>query len=515
MFKTLLGSTSYKIGLIFGCRIIAAAIGVFFLPIYIRYLGAESYGLVAFYSTISAALTLLVLGLSSSSTREFAVLRAKNARPERMASLLLSIEVLYWGIVMCLGVLIIMLSPFIAGHWVNTKELDSQVVLYCVMLMGGLFICQMPSSVYEGTLAGLQKQAQQELITLSTAIVKAVGVVFILKYVNSSIIAFFIWQAVITLLGTLILRIYAYRVISIKSVKKFFSRKMLLGIRRYSVGMTGIAVVTFFISGIDKVVVSKFLMLEVVGYYNIAFLLSNLLVMISAPIHKIALPKFNELEAKNKFDELRSLYYKYNRWVIVLVMPAGLALAVFAPDILFLWTKNGKIALVTAPILRVASLGAIMNSIASTFYSYTLAKGNTRFGLYQNLFSLLVILPLIFVLTIKYGAVGAASCTLIYNALLLSVSLPIFHSIYMKGEYIFWLKNILSVPVCVAIIVFVGGRYIQKLYYPDLNLIQLMGINLLLFTLYAFLITDTRTSLLLIYNKIIRHGKEMSRTGDS
>ena len=44
-----------------------------FVPLYIKYLGEEAYGLISFFTTMQMALNLLGLGLSSTLRREFAL----------------------------------------------------------------------------------------------------------------------------------------------------------------------------------------------------------------------------------------------------------------------------------------------------------------------------------------------------------------------------------------------------------------------------------------------------------
>ncbi|HMD01147.1 MAG TPA: polysaccharide biosynthesis protein, partial [Ferruginibacter sp.] len=46
-------------------KIWSALIAILFIPLYIKFLGIEAYGLVGFYVTLLGAITLLDLGLSA------------------------------------------------------------------------------------------------------------------------------------------------------------------------------------------------------------------------------------------------------------------------------------------------------------------------------------------------------------------------------------------------------------------------------------------------------------------
>ena len=75
------------------CRVL---LGFLFVPLYINYLGIESYGLIGFSVSLSALLRLADLGLSSTLSREFARYSVLPESAERMRSLLKTLQTVYW-----------------------------------------------------------------------------------------------------------------------------------------------------------------------------------------------------------------------------------------------------------------------------------------------------------------------------------------------------------------------------------------------------------------------------------
>ncbi len=55
-----------------------ALLGIFFIPVYLHFLGIEAYGLVGFYATLLAFFILLDLGMGATLNREFARLSANE-----------------------------------------------------------------------------------------------------------------------------------------------------------------------------------------------------------------------------------------------------------------------------------------------------------------------------------------------------------------------------------------------------------------------------------------------------
>ena len=69
-----------------------------FVPLYIKYLGEEAYGLISFFTTMQMALNLLGLGLSSTLRREFALnINGGYEVNLRKYKLLRSIEVFFYS----------------------------------------------------------------------------------------------------------------------------------------------------------------------------------------------------------------------------------------------------------------------------------------------------------------------------------------------------------------------------------------------------------------------------------
>lgn len=53
-----------------GGRVWAGLIGLVFIPVYIRYLGIEAYGLIGLFAVMQAWLVLLDMGMTPTLTRE-------------------------------------------------------------------------------------------------------------------------------------------------------------------------------------------------------------------------------------------------------------------------------------------------------------------------------------------------------------------------------------------------------------------------------------------------------------
>ena len=70
-------------------------IGIFMLPFYLEYLGAEAYGLVGFFTMLMSWMVLLDLGLSATLAREASRLKDKTGGLFELKKITLSVEVFF------------------------------------------------------------------------------------------------------------------------------------------------------------------------------------------------------------------------------------------------------------------------------------------------------------------------------------------------------------------------------------------------------------------------------------
>lgn len=500
----LFNTTSSKFSIILFSRIWTALISILFVPIYVKIIGAESYGLVAFFGTLSGSLAILDLGLSTAISRQVAILLTQPDKEKESKDLIFSVEIIYWLIALVVGLLVVLLAQPIALYWIKTKDLPVATIQKSVMLMGAVFAVQFPASIYNGVLIGSDRQIANAVAALIFTTLKAVGVIAVLKLVSPTIESYFIWQVLITLISTYCLRFLVWNNFKIAIDKAQFSVMQLKTIWRFAAGMTGISLVTFFLSQIDKIVVSKFVLLEFVGYYNLAFLVSSGITQVISPMQPIIFPKFTTLVAGDKHAELVALYHKSSRWIAIIIFPIGFTLIFFAKEILFLWTKNPTLTDNTVPIVQIVAAGTILNCMMWVPYWYMLAKGVTKFTIYQNIIASIILVPLLFWWTGEYGALGASFVWLTVNAGYILIAIPIFHRLYMRGELMNWYKNDIAAPLVSAATIALGAKYFQLQLLNNFNILPMFLVFSSCLVFYTLIIPELRTLFLILKAKCLK-----------
>jgi len=75
----------------------AAVMSIAFVPLYIKFMGIESYGLIGIFASLLALFSLLDMGLSTTLNRELARLSALPDKTHDMRDLVRTLELPYWG----------------------------------------------------------------------------------------------------------------------------------------------------------------------------------------------------------------------------------------------------------------------------------------------------------------------------------------------------------------------------------------------------------------------------------
>lgn len=457
----------------FGGKAWSGLIQLVFVPLYIKFLGMEAFGLIGFFIMLQGLLSLLDFGLSTTLNRELAS-RSTQGNAQEMKDLVRTMEWIYWPIAIIIAAGITVVAPWIAGSWVNVKGLSVQSVQHAIVLMGLVIAVQWTFSLYSGGLMGLQNQVLLNTIRASMATVQAGGAVLVLWLVSPSIEAYFVWQIVILSIQT-VLTGYFLRSSLPKSAKAAtFNRDLLRQCWPFAAGMTAISSAVIILTQCDKVILSKLLSLEQFGYYMLAFTLGNALIFLVAPISTALFPKLSELVAAGNTEELSRLYHKVCQTVSLFVFPVGTLVAFFPQEILMLWTRNPRIVENTHLLLSLVVVGSLLNAAVSMPYILQLAYGWTSLSIYKNIVAIIILIPLLFLLIPYLGAVGGAITWVFLNAGYVLFEIPLMHRRLISRDMWHWYIVDVGLPAACCVIIGV----ILKMHFAN-NVTTLMRLTAL------------------------------------
>ena len=456
----------------------AALMSFIFIPLYIKFLGIEAYGLIGFFAMLQGTLIVLDLGLSQTMNREMArysVLPDKAAEARDLAR---TMEVGYWVVGIVIGTAVLVASPLIAGHWIKAGSLPVSTIERTVMIMGVAVALQWPVSFYGGGLMGLQRQMQINIVRICISSLGSGGAVLILWLVSPTITVFFTWQIIVSVVNVSVMITLLWRSLPDAGRPARFNPGLMR--TKWRFGMTGISLSAIILTQLDKMILSKMLSLEMFGYYSLAGVASGIVpIMLVGPIFNAIFPRLTSLVAANDDAAVVRLYHQASQLLAVIVLTVAAVLAFFSFDFMLLWTGSKETASIVSPILSLLVIGMALNGLMSAPFALQLAHGWTSVGLRITLFFIITLVPAIIIMTIRFGAMGAASVWAGLNVIYVIIGIPLTHRRLLRGEMRRWFIEDVGPPLASTLFAAFVGRSLIKSPMTSLTAIASLSAVLL------------------------------------
>ena len=471
-------------------------VGLLFVPVYLRFIGIEAYGLVGVFASLQATVSLLDLGFTLTMNRELARCSSDPSIADQAQDLVRTLEVIYWGVALFIGAAIVSLAQVLTQRWITTVALSHHTVQTSVALIGLVIMLQWPFSLYAGGLMGLQKQILLATINATVAIIRGIGAIFVLSYVSASIRAFFVWQLVISLTSTVLVAVFLWRHVPRCSRRPKFRIAQLKRVWRFSAGVGAVGVVGLVLLQTDKLILSRLLDLEHFGYYTLAGAVTAGLYMLVNPVYGAVLPRLTQLAAADNQVALADFYHKSAVTMSVVVAPAVVMLALYSDAILLAWTGNATTAAKTSTLVTLLAIGTGIYGVMHIPWAAQVAHGWTRLTLKVNTAGVVLIVPLIFILTNRYGAEGGAIAWLTLNVGYFVVIPYLMHRHVLRGEWLRWILFDVARPVVPTVLVASVGKVVIQTAIPRMLLVSyLAAVAAAAFCAAVMAVPDMRKSL--------------------
>ena len=439
-----------------------------FIPLYIKYLGIEAYGVIGFYVMLQGWLQLLDMGMTPTLSREMARATGGSHTPDSMLDVLRSIEVLAVMIAFAMVLSVALSSGWLAHDWLRAEHLSFAELQQALVIMGIVSALRFIENLYRSSLVGLQCQVILNVIATSTATLRALGAVGMLHWISPTLNTFFIWQGIVSVVSLIWLGLVTYRALPKGTRPGRFSPAVLMEIKEFAGGMLGLTLLSLILTNVDKIVLSRLLSLGDYGYYSLAISVATSINILGSPIRQAWYPRLCELVVSNNKKILCRTFHQGSQLVAVVMGSAAAVMIAYAPILLAWWTHDAELAEKTAHLVQVLVFGNLLNGLMWMPAVLQLSFGWTRLTIYTNIVSIIIIIPAIFLITPVYGALGAAWVWVILNAGYILFGVHFMFRKILGGEKSRWyiddVIRPLQAPAMMVVMIGLFEKYIQ----PDL-----------------------------------------------
>lgn len=429
----------------------AAALSLLAVPLYLRFLGVEAYGVVGVFVSLSALVSFLDLGLGATLTREMSKVPGGQVPSAQAQDAARTFELVYVCLAIVVGAFGALLAYPLGMLWVTVESLQREDVIQALLLASVALACQWPGNLYGAGLAGLQHQVRLGAATTVLGTVR-VALTLIVVWWAPSLQAFFCAQIVAALLQTWVVRHLFWGVLG-RGGAPVFRWRILRTSLSFAGGMTGIALTTIVLTQADKMVLSRVLSLSEFGVYAVASALATGLYMIISPLFAVMYPRFSALvhEGASKEAELVRQYHAASQLIALLLLPLAVPLVAFGQEVLYLWTGDRALGAAGGLTLGLMVAGNACNGLMNMPYALQLAYGWPRLAFWINVASIILLVPGIWWAATRYGAVGGAAAWAFLNFGYLLVTPQIMHRRLLPSEKMPWYLSGVLLPLFICI----------------------------------------------------------------
>jgi O-antigen/teichoic acid export membrane protein len=444
---------------------VSAVLGIVFVPTYIKYIGTEGYGLMGLFATVQSVFYLLDMGLSTTLNRDLARLSTDSLGNEvEMRDTTRSYEVAYWGLSILGLIAAIIISYFLAHFWVLPTHFSRDNIFLYFTLLSISFSLFLPRGLYAGGLLGIQQHLAMNIATVAGAVVRYIGAILVLHFIEPTARAFFVWQIFASLFQTVSMAVVLWYYLPNGFFKARFSMKILREGKKFALGLSGISLTALVLTQMDKVVLSRILTLEDLGYYNFASVIGLGLFQLIAPIFQTYFPRISQDFASGDTQKLTETYHQASKIMAIALLPLAATIAFFSKPIIQIWTHNAVLVENSYAIAAILTIGTALNGLVNMPYTLSVAGGRPDLAVKTNIVLILILLPLTIFGAKWYGGVGASMGWLVLNVLYILFFINIVHKQFLKGEKTAWfLKDTLPVFIVSLLIGGIGFIIFSKM----------------------------------------------------
>jgi O-antigen/teichoic acid export membrane protein len=374
-------------------------------------LGAEILGIINFSLIISSLLiSLMDLGISPVVTREIAAHRFQDL--QYIKDIVGTASFLAWGGVAIAGLGVIILAPIFTTHWLQLEDMSNVDVVLALQIITISLLLGIPRSMYGAIVAGYERIDLVSVANVLTTGLQQAGLILIIGF-GGELFNVAIWYGFSSICGVFIFATAVLKLGDTVDLWPKFNLNIIYRNYRYSFLLCSNSTANYFVTQIDKWMISKWLSVSTLGFYGFAFSLSSKGSILPNSIVSAAFPALSASVANRKKSEWVEQYQKLQDLCCYLSVPVFAAMAMLGIVVTGFVFNDEIVRMLWLPLL-ILSIGQLMSSMLYVPAWLTFAMKKPELSLKTNLLAVIIVVPPIFYLIYNYGLLGAAFSPALY-----------------------------------------------------------------------------------------------------
>lgn len=388
--------------------VVPLAVGFVTIPLVVRALGNERFGILALVWVVFGYFGLFDLGLGRTTTKYIADALGRN-EPGKLPGYLWTTVLLQTAIGIAAALLSYLAAPLIVRRMLNIPAGFIGETVLTLRLVGLSLPVMFVSSSFRGVLEAAQR------FDLVNAVKVPVNILFYVLPLAGVALGYGLPGIVVLLVVSraAALAVWARMSFSVMPplrTRPALDKRLVRPLFSFS-GWIGLSSILYAVTtSIDRLIIGSLLTVEAVAFYSAPYEAVNRVGVIPGSLSMVLFPAFSYLDAGRKQEETEALFARSTKFLLLSTGPVLLLLMFFAGDFLRLWLGPDYAAAATL-VVQVLAAGFLVNTVLAVPNNYLMGIGRADIAPKYQAVELVVYTALAWAGARFWGIAGVAAAT--------------------------------------------------------------------------------------------------------
>ena len=427
-------------------------------------LGQDALGIIYFTLMLGMLLSsALDIGLTKTTTREVAANFSDDL--PYIIRLLQTFSLFYWLAYVIVLLAYLYLIPFILESWINLDSMSLEIAYSMLMVLGVSALLAIPRIFLVSILAGLQRMDISNYVEIFITVIQQCGLI-ILLFGGADVMTIAYWIAMNNVIKMMAYMFYIAKLVNPSVLLPIFSFDVIGRIKSYASRMMWVSLLLVIHKQLDKVLISKFLPIGVMGIYSFTYSSISKTSLITSSVAQAVFPSFAELDKEDKRKESLDRYYTLQDFLVFGTLPIFIFVIYFSLP-LFTFLLNVELAYELRTVVFLLCVCFYLNAVMRLVRTYLFAIGVTGPAIKADVISLLLVSPATVLLVYYFGLNGAALSSVLYYVVMAGSIIPkVYNDVFEQSPHL-WFRAI-AYAIGIAILIYVPAGLISYYYFESI-----------------------------------------------
>ena len=388
--------------------VVPLAVGFVTIPMVVRALGNDRFGILALVWVVFGYFGLFDLGLGRTTTRYIADALGRN-ESDKLAATLWTTVYLQTGFGLLAAFLSYLAAPLIVRRVLNIPEGFVGETILTIRLVGLSLPVMFISSSFRGVLEAAQR------FDLVNAVKVPVNILFYVLPLAGVALGFELPGIVVLLVASRAAALVVWGAMSLRIMPALRTRpvphgKLVRPLFSFS-GWLGLSGILYAVnSSMDRLVIGSLITVEAVTFYSAPYEAINRVGVVPGSLSMVLFPAFSYLDAGGRTDRAETLFARSMKFLLLSTGPVFLLLMFFAGDFLRLWL-GADFAAKSTFVVQILAVGFLINTVIAVPNNYLQGIGRVDIAPKYQAFELIAFTTMTWAGAKFWGIKGVAAAS--------------------------------------------------------------------------------------------------------